>query len=540
MLSLNKECNNIIEIKKHCNNNHTYCKEIALKYKNSINELTQINFNNYITMIKSGIYNCCISNYHNNHASEIKNFIISCSSIYIINSWDNLINNILDDELLKIIKNQILLDNNFIKKILNLDNITTNYSAKLNFINALISYQPYKLKSFEFIILDMNLNDFSKYLNKMNKQINNNIENIVIKYINKNSLLLQKKENIEISTNIINNFISKSEILKHIYKLIYNFIDEKFKLEVFNKSIISLDKELILLLLENKDIKPNIDTVNKLVEKCYCRSDGAIGSTQVAEIIDLLCDYGLVINKTIVIKLLQHGCYINNLEKHNIIVDQEILGTCSNNSYYPYKFETKPNLDILKKECSKSDNILIIKKLKEFGGEYTTECLAEACKIKKNGKVIKYLINECNVKSDNQCLINFQESYGLEALDSLMKNYTLTTSTNLQEKPKTIELDKNSVMNIIPRNIKLDKNNEVIEYKLKSKINTFFNFNKKNITYNELYQNILIYLINNNLVIGNYFIINEKISNLLKINHCIIMHIEEIHNMLTYFIDLIK
>ena len=57
------------------------------------------------------------------------------------------------------------------------------------------------------------------------------------------------------------------------------------------------DKELIFLLLENKDIIPNIDTIEKLVEKSYVRTQGCINSKQIADIIDLLCEYGLKIDK---------------------------------------------------------------------------------------------------------------------------------------------------------------------------------------------------------------------------------------------------
>ena len=55
------------------------------------------------------------------------------------------------------------------------------------------------------------------------------------------------------------------------------------------------------------------------------------------------------------------------------------------------------NTEILIKECSKHDNLNTIKKLKEFGGIYTVECLEEACKVGKNGRVIKYLVTECGV-----------------------------------------------------------------------------------------------------------------------------------------------
>ena len=93
-------------------------------------------------------------------------------------------------------------------------------------------------------------------------------------------------------------------------------------------------------------------------------------------------------------------------------------------------------------------------------------------------------------------------------------------------------------MTVTPRNIKIN-NDDLVDYELKSKIKKFFNYKKKTIKYNELYQMMLKYLISSNLIIGNYFIINEQMSNLLKINHCTIMHVDQINNILTYFIDII-
>ena len=88
------------------------------------------------------------------------------------------------------------------------------------------------------------------------------------------------------------------------------------------------------------------------MEKCYPNYNGSRDAGKVAEIIDMLCEYNLVIDKNIVLKLLNHGCYINNIEKYDIEIDQEILKKCSDMSYYPYKFNITPDLEILLQECS--------------------------------------------------------------------------------------------------------------------------------------------------------------------------------------------
>lgn len=541
---LNNKNAGLIVIKKTCDNTHKHCQEICQVAKNQYHLITQEYFNNFFLVIKSSNYNSCLSQYSNKNSITIKEFIIKCSEFLKIPNWDPIIINFTDEQTNIIINNQKNIENSslFVEMAINNDTITMNYGSRVNLINGLLCH-PIKIKSFENIIMSMELEQFSKYLNKMIKSssINTNTDNVIIKYINSKKHELKLNANKEIGIKIINNYINKPQIIKNIYGIISSSLTQLHKQDIFNKSVSLFDKDLMFLLLENKDIKPDINSINKLVEKCYVRPDGCVNSKIIAEIIDLLCEYGLVVTKQIILKLLDHGCYINNLEKHGIEVDSEILAKCANHSYYPYKFDIKPSVEILIKECSKHDNLNTIKKLKEFGGIYTTECLEEACGVNKNGKVIKYLVNECGVNVSDKCLETFQNAYRIEALDILMKKYKIQNpdshKTNLGQK-RTVELDQNSIMTVTPKDIKIDKNNELIEYDVKSKIKKFFELKKKSLKYLELYQIVLQYLISNKLVIGNYFVINEKLSNLLKINYCTIIHIDQLHNILTYFIDI--
>lgn len=529
----------LIKVKKSCDNTHKHCHEICQNAKQAIHLVTQEYLDEFFLIIKSTHYNSCLSQYSNKNSNELKDFIIKCSEFLKIPSWDVIIINFTDEQINQIINNQKKVVPDFIENILVLDNIIINYGSRVNLINAL-TIHPIKIKSFENILMSMELGQFSRFLNKMIKTNSANLDNSIVKYINYQKQNLKLSMNKEIGIKIINNFINKPQIIKNIYGIISDSLNQNQKTDIFNKSISSYDKDLIFLILENKDVVPNIDTINKLVERCYVRPDGCTSSKLVAEIIDLLCEYGLIITKPIVSKLLDHGCYINNLEKHGIEVDSELLAKCANHSYYPYKFDIKPSTDILIKECSKHDNLITIKKLKEFGGIYTTECLEEACGVNKNGRVIKYLVNECDVKVSDKCLEKFQEVYRIEALDILMKKYKTqnpdSSKTNHHES-RTLELDVNSIMTVSPRDIVIDKDDKNREYEVKGKIKKFFELKKKSIKYLELYEIVLKYLICNKLIIGNYFIISEKLSKLLKINYCTIIHIDQLHNILTYFID---
>ena len=542
---------NLIPIKKQCDNSHRHCIEIVQRSKKSSEPITSEYFNDFIKLVSpSSYYSNCISQYNNSKHMEIKKFILTHSKKIKINNWENFTTYITDNDFYEILLNQHTLEPNLITYLVNLDMVSNQnkFAAGTfpNFLNSLMIQQKYK--SFEYIMMSITLNDFSKYLNKIPKNFIQGFENIIIKFISKNSNEFKEKNNIPIGIQIINTFITRPNILMAIYPMISENINTEYRKEIFHKCISSFDKNFILTMLESEDIKPNIDTINRLIEKSYFRPDGSTNAKQVAEIIDLLCDYGLIVNKEIVIKLLEKGCYVNNLEKHEIKIDNEILAKCANISYYPYKFDIIPNVIILKKECSKHDNLDTIKKLKEFGGIYTTECLEEACSIPKNGKVIKYLIMECGVEISDACLEKFQQAYKIEVLDTIMKKYKSQNSIKTNEIKEdnikkfdangNVELDQKSTMFISPRNINIDIRNNQIDYELKNKVRKFFEYKKKTIKYNELFELFLKYIISNKLVIGKYFVIDIPLSNLLKINHCVIIDTNQIHNILSYFIDL--
>lgn len=544
----NNNKNQLVKILRNCDHSHKHCVNIVEVANKNFELLTQNYLDEFLSIIKPSTNICCLSQYNNKKSTDIKNFIIKCSEKFIISTWDAILTFMWDDDIYTIIKNQYDKNNELIDKFINTE-ITTGYGSRMNILNCLCTH-PIKKNSFEYVIKLMTLQQFSIYLNKLPKNNNHygsiSLDDIVIKFILNNKENFKNVSNKHIGLKIINNYITKPNIIKTIYELISKHLNLDEKRDILNKSISLYDKNIILILLENKDIIPDINTINKLVEKSYRRSEGSAVSKTVADIIDLLCEYGLVIDKKIIIKLLEHGCYVNNLEKHGLKVDNEILAKCAEFSFYPYAFDIKPNIDILIKECSKPDNLLTIKKLKEFGGTYTSECLEEACKISRNGKVIKFLINECNVIVNDKCIEKFTDTNKLESLDVLVKQYKLhnpnkNKQTDTQINKNTLNLDQNSTMKIEPKKLefKIDTNNND-EYELKNKVKDFFQYKKNIIKYQELYQLFLKYLIDNKLVIGNYFVINQKLSNLLKLNTCLLINTNQIHNVLTYFLKLPK
>ena len=122
----------------------------------------------------------------------------------------------------------------------------------------------------------------------------------------------------------------------------------------------------------------------------------------------------------------------------------------------------------------------------------------------------------------------------MDGLDIIMKNYYNNKSEKIEIK-ESIHLDDKYTMKIIPNNnIDLDENKE---YNIKNKIKKFLNIKKNKIKYIDLFQIMLKYIIDNNLIIGNYFVLNNKLSKFLKLNSCTLFNINEIKNILTYFVE---
>jgi hypothetical protein len=282
---------------------------------------------------------------------------------------------------------------------------------------------------------------------------------------------------------------------------------------------------------------PNTTTITNLIKTIYGHNHEINSIKKVAEIIDIFVLFGFKITREIVFLLLKKKCYINNIEKYFIDINDEMLVVCAELNFYPYNYNCIPSQKVMLIECKKEENLLQIKKLTEKGAVINIECLETACKVNKNSKVIKYMINDCKMKPNDNCLKNFQSIYNIEPLDILMQNYSNNNEQHIKINNK-IELDNESTMTIEPKQTIVIQTDG--EYLLKTKINKLLNYNKKIIKYYDLYELMLKYLINHKLVIGNYFVINNELCNLFKINQCALINIDQLDNILSYFIDTVE
>lgn len=537
----------IYELRGKCGGIHTQCVNIAKRFNTNIEdqELTQEVFVAYLQYINLGNYNSCTSTYNKDYNSIISFIASACAKFIFPTQYFNLIiQQMTDINFLKLLENQIILNPNYIKLMCEQDNIIGNYGSNYNLICSTLNCSGTKGQSLKYIFSKIAPNTFISLISKIKSSINSNNEHYIADYIRNNANWFL--ENQDKCLFVINNLPYKSSIIKEIFKTVSSSLNSELKIDLLNKAISNLDKNVILTIFElSKNVVPDEKLVDNLISKVYVNHGfrGASNNNTIAEIMDILIMYGLTITKNIIIKLLNKTCFINNIEKFNIPIDDDILYVCSNFSYYPYKFNIKPPISVLIKECSKQDNLETIKKLKEYGGEFNTQCLIEACKNTRNVKVIKYLINDCGIKSNDTCVKVFQEAYNSDGLDLIIKGYD--PSKNEENKKstqsdKSVEIDSNSTITIEPKDIKYDKNNNSLDFKLKNKIKKFFNYKKNLIKYIEIYEILLRYLITKKLVIGNYFVLNNELASILNLESCSIIHIDQIHNILTYFIEPIE
>jgi hypothetical protein len=523
---------------KNCDNTHGYCENIANQIETTLNNKTpDINLvKSFFEVIFSLNHTLCVSSYYN------KKYLKIHKTIEKINENDIIIEPIyyakftqhVDEKIgLEIIKNQTKLDKYYCDKLYMEKNIKNQYGSNLTFVALCINNSKHEILNYS--LDNISYQSFLKSLSCLRSIMERNIDKIDNLYKVMKKYFDELLENDNIIT-IIDMFINRPIIVKYIYSLISksknNTVIKKALLE---RCVKTYNKELIITILEesNENLL-SAELFTTLINQNYFRElDGSYTAKQTSEIIDIFVLYGYEITKELVIKLLDRGCYVNNIEKHKIEIDNEIVLKCSNLNYYPYDFSCIPSVEILLIECSKPNNLDKIKLFKEKGGIYNRDCLIKACGVRKNGKVIKYLINDCNIKPDLDCIKSFQDNYGIEALDILIHNYS-KNNTSEKRIERKIEIDNSILVSIDKRDFEIDMD---YSYNIRSKIKKLLCYKKNVITIQELEELFLKYLINQKLVIGNYFVVNNDLCSIIKINQSTLINIDEVKNIITYFIE---
>ena len=141
--------------------------------------------------------------------------------------------------------------------------------------------------------------------------------------------------------------------------------------------------------------------------------------------------------------------------------------------------------------------------------------------------IIKYLID--HTKPDMQILDRLLERYSA-------KIYLNVINTEFYKKDeKIVEFNEELLFKIEKNKNDIDNNKK---YLIKSKIRNLLNIKKtKKYNINELIVLFINYL-DNKLIIQNYFILNEELSEIIKADINRVLNVSEIKNFVSYFIKL--
>lgn len=194
-------------------------------------------------------------------------------------------------------------------------------------------------------------------------------------------------------------------------------------------------------------IKPDKSCFDTLIRGNYNRP--AKDANLVANIIDILIQYGYTLTMDDVICALKQGYYVNNIKRFNFTFDDAFSTTCYKVNYFPYKeIELVKTMECLRIECRKTKNIKKIKDLVAQGFKPDIECLRDACKLNMNFANINYLVKGCKIKPDFDCIRNIAKGLRSAGLDLLIDEYDKPVDEIINEDDESIsgnDDDDNSI-----------------------------------------------------------------------------------------------
>lgn len=205
----------------------------------------------------------------------------------------------------------------------------------------------------------------------------------------------------------------------------------------------------------------------------------------------------------------------------NTIINKELFKHCITQANYPFDFDISYIDDeIITNIIKHGNNEEILIKIKQKGFNFTTKHLRILLTYSGNeyNPVYNYFINVLKIDFDESILTDVSEptkGYIQSYLDdnNFENIYEMENITNK-------ELNENCLM-------KFDIGDINYDVKLNSKIKKIFGISETNVDDDTLYKNFVNYLLQNNLMIANYFVIDKQIAKIL--NEGIIARINKIN-----------
>ena len=380
----------------------------------------------------------------------------------------------------------------------------------------------YLLKALLNKIFTYKNDDNYSILNVYNKFFNDLDENYTLVYFY--ALINENNQNI--------NYI---KYINTVYGKLKNEFTYEENIDIFKKIIIGKYYDIIvnIILKIKNNFKINLIILSELINSFYFDQ---------FKVDIIIKNFEIEITEELIILLIKYKYSVNKDTK----INNKILKECSNYNFYPYIIDFIPDNDIMNIESKKINNLAKFKSFHILGSTITLEHLKNACGIKYNEEMIKYIV-ENGIIPDEECLLIFKNIYKNTIINNFLDNYLnkkllITNNDKLEtiNEKNLFFIEKKNIKNkIIINNIKKNpcpSKDDEEKYIINYKILKFFNIEKEK-SLNELKEIFLNYLIINNLIISHYFIIDDGLSSLFdNIKTSTMMNINEIDNIISYFI----
>jgi hypothetical protein len=303
-------------------------------------------------------------------------------------------------------------NNDIINKIVSLPNFIFRPFISKHFVYALPEHLVnYKNKyEIEFISSVLKYVTFKWFCETINDQILDLSDNLLIQFMGCNSLSLYNNKYV---SDVVNHNISDNNIINdQITNLLItkNFFDEYSNMVKCGK-ITPTEEHLNLLcsrsdstisqikfMLEHK-LSPTNKSFNSLMENHNYNFEN---------VIDLFINFGFNLTLKEVEEITFRKIIIPDFYKYDIVPSREIFDFCICENFYPDYFKnfelTEKDIEELFLYISNINGLIIF--LKDRKIFLNVKCLENACKLKNNLDVIRYIIEEHGIIPNTRCLDN--------------------------------------------------------------------------------------------------------------------------------------
>jgi len=417
--------NDTLKSVDYCDANHEYCSYIT-ELMNKYFEEKEINIsenfiNRYLQIVCNNIL--CWSLNYDKHLKNCE-YIIKNINFDKINTLKKIENNP------EIYELYIKYEKNIsIEFITNITNISNNQDV---FIKFLKNYIENIIKSdigldvlFNFIITKQYINALDFLLDSKIKIPNSDIFNkIIVKLV-----VFQNDFDVILKKCITNG----ANIEKNTLKNVFNEIQKSQYIHSYN--CINIFK-ITSFLFDNGSTDISWFDLSNLKDK--------ILFSELSKIINHFVDNGYNLTQDEFKNICEFGIKINNFNKINKFCSIEEIKNIIyiNKINYPIKFTF--NIDILRSECKKNNNLPNIKNiLKTIAPD--TECLENTC-INSNPAIVKIIHENYNIKFTDKCILNCAENFRYNRLfDYVLKLYKdkngLNPNNNEDDNPDNIMIE---------------------------------------------------------------------------------------------------